>query len=128
MSRILGISKEKLKALLAEGFSEEYIAGIMRFVPSEEDETIDANESARNALGIYVGEVKSQVAMTARFSPVPPRGFNRGRKNKWNWFLDLIWTTIIEDNMLEDSPIEVTVGPSENEIALQKLTTELQRI
>ena len=30
--------------------------------------------------------------------------------------------------MLEDSPIEVTVGPSENEIALQKLTTELQRI
>ena len=84
MSRILGISKEKLKALLAEGFSEEYIAGIMRFVPSEEDETIDANESARNALGIYVGEVKSQVAMTARFSPVPPRGFNRGWKNKRN--------------------------------------------
>ena len=82
MSRIPGISKEKLKALLAEGFSEEYIAGIMRFIPSEEDETMDANESARNALGIYVGEVKSQVAMTARFSPVPPRGFNRGRKNK----------------------------------------------
>ena len=30
--------------------------------------------------------------------------------------------------MLEDSPIEVTVGPSENEIALQKLTAELQRV
>lgn len=29
--------------------------------------------------------------------------------------------------MLEDSPIEVSVGPSENEIALQKLTAELQR-
>ena len=30
--------------------------------------------------------------------------------------------------MLEDSPIEVTVGPSENEIALQKLTAKLQRV
>lgn len=30
--------------------------------------------------------------------------------------------------MLENSPIEVNVGPSENEIALQKLTAELQRI
>lgn len=30
--------------------------------------------------------------------------------------------------MLENSPIEVNFGPSENEIALQKLTTELQRI
>lgn len=30
--------------------------------------------------------------------------------------------------MLENNPIEVNIGPSENEIALQKLTTELQRI